>query len=80
MGIKRNIVLDTFPCADGTWGVCFKQTGSIESKGYATLHDAEQHVLSKQPGKFAKFVLFDRSGDCYACNRPRIEHTGGMSR
>ena len=63
MGVKRNIVLDTFPCADGTWGVCFKQSGNIESEGYATRHDAEQYVLQKQPGPFAQFVLFARAGD-----------------
>jgi len=57
---KRQIVLSTFPCIDGTWGVGYWQNGIVESTGHATQEDAEQYILNKKPGRAAVFVLFER--------------------
>jgi len=55
---KRDIVMWPFPCADGTWGVAFKQTGEVESYGYETELLAEEHIKSKPEGEFGRFVLY----------------------
>ena len=54
----RDIELWTYPSADGTWGVAFKGSGQIESRGHSTEAEAEEHIRSKPAGEFARYVLW----------------------